>query len=68
MQIKGTELKVGDIIEVWWKPGHEQIITLEPYTGPFDFVCSTAKFGIFPLGMSITRDESYEVINRHDER
>jgi hypothetical protein len=66
MRARGKDLREGDIIEVWWKPGREQIIELLPYTGPFDFICCIAKFGVSPVGMSIESENYYEVVNRKD--
>jgi len=30
----GHELQVGDVLEVWWRPGRDTIMALTPYEGP----------------------------------
>lgn len=32
--VSGADLRVGDVIEVWWAPNRDTIIGLRPYTGP----------------------------------
>jgi hypothetical protein len=37
MKIKSVtvkQIKVGDVIVVWWAPGRDTITGLKPYTGP----------------------------------
>lgn len=46
-RVKGSDLHVGDTIEVWWSPRRDTIIGLRPYDGPLA--------GIFPQGASIAQ-------------
>jgi hypothetical protein len=34
----GRELKVGDVIRVWWRPGTDIIAALQPYQGPLAYL------------------------------
>lgn len=67
VMVDGKDLRVGDVIEVWWQPRREQITRLEPYSGPFDFICCVARFALSPTGMSIGRNQRYTVLNRTPE-
>lgn len=55
---RGHELMSGDIVRTWF--GDQTILTLLPYTGPFEFVCAVARFP--SAEMSIGRDCEYEVL------
>lgn len=46
-EVFGSDLKVGDVIEVWWTPKRDTITALEPYTGPLAY--------LFPKGAQIAR-------------
>lgn len=60
------ELRVGDTIEVWWKPKRDTIIRIEPYNGPLEFAKDAviAYFGICTGGMTMFPGEDYKVVNR----
>lgn len=47
----GAELKVGDIINVWWPPYWARITALTPYRGPLEH--------LFPQGASIARFHNF---------
>jgi hypothetical protein len=34
--IHGSDLRVGDTIKVWWRPGRDTVTKLVPYAGPLD--------------------------------
>jgi hypothetical protein len=64
-------LRIGDTIEVWWKPKRDTITHFTPYAGPL------AKAGVAPFnkaiiayfaictgGMTMFPDEEYKVVNR----
>lgn len=54
----GRELASGDIVRTWFDD--QTILTMLPYTGPFEFVCGVAQFP--SAEMSIERDGVYEVL------
>ena len=62
----GHDLKVGDILEVWWRPGRDTITEIEPYKGPLESIfsegASIAYFAIWHLGMTIPHTEAFKVI------
>ena len=63
--INGKDLRVGDTIDVWWKPGRDTITELRPYVGPYaSFICSVAYFAINKVGMSIEAEKCEIVYNR----
>ena len=51
----GSDLKVGDHIKVWWKPGTDLITNLTPYSGPLKCLkdAMIADFAINKTGMTI---------------
>lgn len=71
--VLGSELKVGDTIEVWWsphrgKPNRDVITKLVPYTGKLAYLfpkgAQLADFMFNAAGMTIDNDESYNVEER----
>ena len=62
----GHQLKVGDTLEVWWKPRRDTITALRPFTGPLaDLWPEGAKivsFAILQGGMTIGGNDVFEVI------
>lgn len=65
-KVKGSQLKVGQCIEVWWA-GHRDIITaLRPYKGSlahlFGDGAQIAEFSICKAGMTIDNSDYYNVI------
>ncbi len=58
-QVNGKDLKSGMHLETWF--GTQRIARIDPYTGPFTFVCGIM---IFPdgKGMSIETNSKYDVI------
>jgi hypothetical protein len=63
--VSGSELQVGDTIEVWWTPNRDTILSLEPYRGPltnlFAEGAQIASFAVGP-GMTIDNGERYELV------
>lgn len=66
--LQGSELKVGDVIEVWWQPRRDTITRLVPYKGPLENIFSNgaqlAEFAYLKGGMTIDNNETYEVLSR----
>ena len=67
-RVKGSELKVGDSIKVWWKPKVDTITALHPYTGPLTHLfpegAQIAEFAILRGGMTIDNSDYEEVVAR----
>lgn len=66
-QIKfGSELKIGDAIEIWFGPKVDRIVALTPYTGPlahlFPKGASIAAFQVSRLGMTIDHGAQFNVV------
>lgn len=60
----GSELKVGDLIKVWWPPGRDRIVSLRPYTGPLaNLFPQGAQIAAFEFcsGMTIENHNSYQI-------
>lgn len=59
--VRGGDLQIGDIIEVWWRPFRDVIVGFETYTGPLAHLwpkgARIASFGICRSGMTIGNDE-----------
>jgi hypothetical protein len=64
---RGKDLKVGDVIEVWWKPHKDRITELTPYEGPLDYLwkdkggAQIAKFEVTSLEMTIEPQSMFQV-------
>lgn len=63
-QIDGTQLQVGDTIEVWWSPRRDTITALTPYTGPLNCVDRVATFALLKNGMSICHGDQFTLLAR----
>jgi hypothetical protein len=66
-QIRGSELKVGDAIEVSWFGVKADIITgLRPYTGPLAYLfpdgAQLATFAVNRIGMTIDNGDYFEKV------
>lgn len=67
--VLGKDLKVGDVIEVWWKPKRDQIIALKPYNNKTMLKIwekhegdpRLADFAINRVGMTIEPQMIYKV-------
>jgi hypothetical protein len=59
----GKELKVGDVIKVWWNPGWNKITMLHPMRSllPEMKDARAASFELFPTGMTIEPGMAFEV-------
>jgi hypothetical protein len=59
-----AELKVGDTIAVFWKPGRDTITALRPYDGQLACMqdARIAEFALNPVGMALEAHLHYEVI------
>lgn len=67
-QIKGSELRVGDVIDVWWQPNKDTITGLRPYKGRLESIfpegAQLAEFLINKSGMTIDNSDYYDLIVR----
>lgn len=65
IRVNINQLKVGDTIEVWWRPGRDTITTIEPYKGPLlatlGIGTKIARFALNPVGMTL---EAGAIFNR----
>lgn len=65
-RVFGRDLKVGDVIEVWWKPGLDRITRLRPYEGPltnlFPHGAQIASFALLRVGMTIDNGDWYRIV------
>ena len=68
MRKLGKHLKVGDTIEVWWRPGRDTILAVDAYDGPLAYVWEAqggarlAAFAINRSGMTIEPGERFIVV------
>lgn len=67
-QILGKDLKVGDTIEVWWRPRRDTITNLAPYTGPLAYLfkdgARLAEFAICQSGMTVENDRYFLAVGK----
>jgi len=55
--VLGSDLRIGDTIEVWWQPRRDTIVSLSPYRGPLASIFpSGAQIAAFAIGPSMTID------------
>ena len=62
----GAQLKAGDTIRVWWKPGRDTITELKPYVGAYTGQpgwegARIATFALCATGMTIFAGDEYAV-------
>ena len=64
--IEGYELRVGDVIDVWWRPNRDQVVALAPYVGPLECLrgARVAEFALWRGGMTIPAGETYVLRSR----
>lgn len=66
MRVRGEDLKPGDVIEVWWRPHRDRVKKIHPYAGPLDFCIGWIEFDMNPTGMTITQNQTFNVLNREE--
>ena len=59
--VTAEELRVGDVIEVWWRPKRDTIIALRPYDGQLECLRGgrLADFALLRTGMTIEPGSEY---------
>ncbi len=57
----GKELVVGDVLDVWWRKGGDQITNINPYVGKYSETARVAEFAVNQTGMTIFNDDVYRV-------
>lgn len=64
-QVLGKDLKVGDVVKVWWSPGFDKIVGLRPYNGRLDCLkdAKLADFALYQVGMTIEAGIVFEVVS-----
>lgn len=75
----GRDLKVGDVVSVWWKPNGATLYSLEPYRGPLAYLFEPAgsQVGMFAKDpspgapkdrcpMTVDNAMSYPVVVKND--
>lgn len=69
LTLQGAQLRVGDTVGVWWKPGRDTITALKPYAGPLECLAGArlADFQHFRVGMTIEPGAMFEVFSRTDQ-
>ena len=66
-KVKGSDLRIGDTIKVWWKPNRDTIIQFDEHSNPngiFKNGARVAQFAILKPGMTIDNDAYFDVIFR----
>ncbi|UYO50280.1 hypothetical protein KQX64_06820 [Rhodopseudomonas palustris] len=66
-RVFGSELRSGDVVEVWWPPNRDTILSLTPYNGPLAHLfrqgAQLATFAVGP-GMTIDNGDLFSRIAR----
>ena len=62
LSVLGKDLKVGDVIEVWW--GRDRIVGMVPYTGPLSCLQGSmiASFALNNTGMTIEPNMIFTIL------
>lgn len=65
-KVKGSALRVGDTLSVWWAGGRDTITAIRPYHGTsaslFPEGAQIASFAINQGGMTVLNGDLYEVV------
>lgn len=70
MRVYGADLRVGDVMRVWWRPGLDTIIALRPYAGAYEGAEGWEGVQIATFALLPSRDctmfpgDRNEVVNR----
>ena len=66
VEVSGTDLRVGDTIEVWWAGNRDTITALRPYTGPLACLkdARLAEFALLKTGMTIEPGSRHILLSR----
>lgn len=68
MLVRGSDLRVGDVIAVWWNGGNDTITSIRPtktmLTDVFPEGIKVATFVFNRSGMTIDVRQTYEVLSR----
>jgi hypothetical protein len=67
--VRGGDLRVGNMIEVWWKPSFDIITELTPYSGPLVYLFPEgAQVATFATKAKMTIDNAdyYHVVRQND--
>jgi len=64
--LKGTDLRIGDTVDVWWGTGRDTIVSMRPYAGPLAELAGAkvASFAVNQTGMTIEPGALFEVFHR----
>jgi hypothetical protein len=61
--VTGSELRPGDTIETWWKPGRDTIVSMRPYSGTLSHLfpegARIAEFARLWGGVTIANDGTF---------
>lgn len=64
--IAANQVKVGDTVEVWWRPRRDTVTAIEPYKGPLECMQGgwIFKFALLAAknGMSVAPGDMFELI------
>ena len=67
-RVLGKDLKVGDVIEVWFAPHRNRIETLTPINGPYaDNILKGARIATFLLGNLAMTIEANSLFTVHGD-
>jgi hypothetical protein len=67
--VRGCDLRIGNMIAVWWKPGYDIITELRPYSGPLIYLFPDgAQLATFVTRamMTIENADYYNVVRQND--
>lgn len=60
------DLRVGDVLRVWWAPGRDTIVSFTDYRGPLAELqgARIAHFAMLPSGMTLCPRDWFVVLHR----
>jgi len=64
--VKGSEVRVGDILEVWWNPGRDTVTGIRPYEGRLDCMKGgwIFEFALLPSGsMTVAPNDRFQRVS-----
>ncbi len=67
MRIDGRDVKIGDVIDVWWNGQHgDRVLDLKTYHGPLDAVFPAgARIATFVSGFAMTLPNDDRITRRN---
>ena len=63
--VKANEVRIGDVLEVWWAPHRDTVVAIRSYEGPLECLRGgwVFQFALLPSGeMTVAPDDFFTLL------